>query len=160
MSNTLTTSLAIGRHNAPMKKDDAPQQPDLSTLSARLTYAMQHNSKYPNTNPNQIEVATGIKRQTLYFVQIGKTKSFSGPVVAQLCDHLGIRSDWLTKGDEPMNATPPLDEKELALIARFRKLSRAHQVDIQTIAERWSEDDDNNDPPTIEPPSPSRIPRH
>lgn len=113
-------------------------QYDLATLAGRLNYAMDLR----NTNPNKIELSTGIRRQTLYAVQRGKTQIFTYEVLLQITSHLGVRPDWLAKGQMPIHPPPELkDDDEIQLIHDFRDMTPAHQRDLAKIARDWAEED-------------------
>lgn len=131
-------------HNCRMR--DEPAQKDaaklLETLADRLRYAMDLRK----TNPNQIELATGIARQTLYAVLKGDTENFTWVKLTAVSGHLGVRSEWLARGEWPMYPMPSLEEGEIQLIYDFRHLSPGHQRDLADIAHRWAEEDDDDAP--------------
>lgn len=139
VSSPFTTGGCEVIHNPAMKikKDDAHDWPE-DTLAQRMAKAI----KLKDTNPNQIEQATGITRQTFYAVLSGETQNLSGPVLVKSCEYLGVRHKWMADGELPMYPTPKLEEHELQLIEHYRHLSEAHQKDLRDIAERWSEEDD------------------
>jgi transcriptional regulator with XRE-family HTH domain len=107
------------------------------TLPERLKRAMTLRG----TNPNRVEVSTGITRQTLYAVLRGNTKNFSWPLLVKVSNHLGIRPEWLAEGKLPMFPPPTLDDSEIQLIQDFREMSEGHQKDLSDIARRWADED-------------------
>lgn len=114
--------------------------PDLSDLAGRLRHAIN----LAGSNPNRIEVSTGITRQALYAVLQGKTKALSYPVLRALSKHLGVRPEWLADGRMPMHPAPELkDDDEIALVHAFRAMSLQHQRDLADIAQRWAEEDES-----------------
>jgi transcriptional regulator with XRE-family HTH domain len=136
----MTTSVKAILHNRGMKNEAPPKELAklLETLADRLRYAMD----FRKTNPNQIEVATGIKRQTLYAVLKGETENFTWVKLIALSEHLGVRTEWLARGEWPMYPMPTLEESEVQLVHDFRQLSPGHQRDLADIAHRWAEEDD------------------
>jgi transcriptional regulator with XRE-family HTH domain len=124
----------------PRQKVTLESDPDFSDLSGRLRYAI----KLAKSNPNQIEIATGITRQALYAVLQGKTKALSYPVLRALSKHLGVRPEWLADGRMPMHPAPELkDDDEIQLVKDFRGMSLQHQRDLADIAHRWAEEDES-----------------
>jgi transcriptional regulator with XRE-family HTH domain len=114
--------------------------PDLSDLAGRLRHAIN----LARSNPNKIEVGTGITRQALYAVLQGKTKALSYPVLRGLSKHLGVRPEWLADGRMPMHPAPELkDDDEIQLVKDFRLMSLQHQRDLADIAHRWAEEDED-----------------
>lgn len=114
--------------------------PDLSDLAGRLRHAIN----LAGSNPNQIEVNTGITRQAIYAVLKGTTKALSYPVLRALSKHLGVRPEWLADGRMPMRPAPELkDDDEIALVHAFRAMSLQHQRDLAAIAQRWAEEDES-----------------
>lgn len=141
MSSPLTTELLRPAHNVGMGKQLTTSPPDdLSTFAGRLAFAIRKKG----TNANQIEVKTGMARQTVYLLLQGKSAKPTWPILVKLCDHLGVRPEWLAEGDEPMKPVPKLDEAEVALIESYRALSDAHQKDLRDIADRWASEDDSS----------------
>ena len=115
-------------------------------MAGRLSFVLDQKK----TNPNKVELATGIQRQTLYAVIRGQTKTLTYPILKALSKHLGIRSEWLAEGKMPMYPAPELkDDDEIQLVHDFREMSPSHQRDIAEIARRWAEEDGGE-------PSPSR----
>jgi transcriptional regulator with XRE-family HTH domain len=122
------------------------QEADSSSLAGRLRYAMMQR----NTNPNKIELSTGIPRQTFYAVLRGQTQNFTYDVLARVSKYLGVRPEWLARGDMPINPAPQLkDDDEIQLVYDFRGMSPQHQRDLAEIARRWADEDGEH-------PSPSR----
>lgn len=108
------------------------------SLASRLKRALTLRG----TNPNRVEIATGITRQTLYAVLNGQTENISRPILVKLCDHLGVRPEWMADGELPMNPAPALNDEEIQLIEDFKHMSPSHQRDLCEIASRWAEEDD------------------
>jgi predicted XRE-type DNA-binding protein len=106
-------------------------------LVGRLKQAM----RLRDMNPNRIEIATGIKRQTLYAVLRGQTQNFSWPKLVQLSECLGVRPEWLADGGLPMYPPPTLDDDEIQLIQDYRDMAESHQKDLAEIARRWAQED-------------------
>jgi transcriptional regulator with XRE-family HTH domain len=124
----------------PRQKMTLDRTPDLSDLGGRLRHAINLSG----SNPNKIEVATGITRQALYAVLQGKTKTLSYPVLRALSKNLGVRPEWLADGRMPMHPAPELkDDDEIALVHAFRAMSLQHQRDLSDIALRWAEEDES-----------------
>lgn len=110
---------------------------EANTLAGRLKEALRLNG----TNPNQVEVKTGIARQTLYAILRGQTQTLSWPILVQLCAHLGVRPEWMAEGKLPMYPTPALDDEEIQLIHDYREMSMGHRRDLIDIARRWADED-------------------
>jgi transcriptional regulator with XRE-family HTH domain len=124
----------------PRPKATLESEPDFSDLSGRL----RHSIRQSKSNPNKIEIATGITRQALYAVLQGKTKALSYPVLRALSKHLGVRPEWLADGRMPMHPAPELkDDDEIQLVKDFRGMSLQHQRDLADIAHRWAEEDES-----------------
>jgi len=132
-------------HNPPMTRKDGAHRGDeieAASLADRLQQAMDRKG----SNPNRIEVATGIPRQTLYAALRGQTRNFTYEKLVVVSEHLGVRPEWLARGEAPMCPTPELkDEDEIQLIRDFRDMSPSHQRDLAEIARRWA-DEDTHDP--------------
>jgi hypothetical protein len=160
MSRPLTTPRIRVMHNFVMRKGEGAAQRrvsvtehDLSTLDGRLRYAMEER----RTNPNQIELSTGIPRQTFYAVLRGQTQAFTYDILARVSKHLGVRPEWLARGDMPIHPAPQLkDDEEIQLIHDFRGMSAQHQRDLAKLARSWAEEDDGPTPsrPFYPPKSP------
>jgi transcriptional regulator with XRE-family HTH domain len=136
---------AVSSHNPdmparPRQRVTIDHNPDLSDLAGRLRHAIN----LAGSNPNKIEVSTGITRQALYAVLQGKTKALSYPVLRALSKHLGVRPEWLADGRMPMQPAPELkDDDEIQLVQAFRTMSLQHQRDLADIANRWAEEDES-----------------
>lgn len=143
MSSGLTTTNTPFMHNPRMRKIAGAvraqeQEHDLTSLEGRLRFAMAQRG----TNPNQIELSTGIPRQTFYAVLRGQTQNFTFDVLARVAKHLGVRHEWLARGDMPIHPAPQLkDDDEIQLIHDFRDMSPSHQRDLAEIARRWADED-------------------
>jgi transcriptional regulator with XRE-family HTH domain len=115
---------AVSSHNPdmparPRQRVTIDHNPDLSDLAGRLRHAIN----LAGSNPNKIEVSTGITRQALYAVLQGKTKALSYPVLRALSKHLGVRPEWLADGRMPMQPAPELkDDDEIQLVQAFRTM--------------------------------------
>jgi transcriptional regulator with XRE-family HTH domain len=131
------------------------QAEELSTFAARLAFAIRKRK----TNANRIELATGMARQTVYLLLAGKTAKPSWPTLVKLCDHLGVRPEWLAEGDEPMAPNPILDDVEMRLIESYRAMSHSHQKDLRTIADQWANEDDADPRHRTFQTSHSRVPK-
>jgi hypothetical protein len=113
---------------------------DLSTLAARLRFAMDRKK----TNANRIEIETGeISRQAVGFMLDGTTTKPTWDKLVLLSAYLGVRTEWLAQGEGAMFPTPQLKDEEIELIEHFRAMSNSHRKDLQDIAERWADEDDN-----------------
>lgn len=127
-------------HNRRMAKSAIAHKAgtDLSTLSGRLAFALLGK----DSNPNQVETATGVKRQTLYAVLAGRTQILTWDVLTKIAENLGVRPEWLQEGQMPIHPVPELrDEEEIQLIYDFREMSHYHRRDLADIAKRWAEED-------------------
>lgn len=148
MSSPLTAVCIRVMHNPRMSKKttgELGREPDLTTLASRLRFAMDQRG----TNPNAIESSTGITRQTLYAVLNGATKNFTFDVLERVAAHLGVRHEWLAKGEMPIHPAPELkDDDEIQLVYDFRDMSPSHQRDLADIARRWAEEDGSPQSPT------------
>jgi hypothetical protein len=142
LSNTFRTGASKVIHNPRVgKKQVVAHESTETTLAERLQAAM--SLRGIPTNPNKIETATGITRQTLYAVRDGKTQKLLWETCVKLAAYLGVRPEWLNDGELPMHPVPKLeDDDEIQLIEHYRHLSPSHQKDIRAIAERWAEEDD------------------
>lgn len=138
MSSVLTTPFASPADNGDMTKKAIAHDDDLSTLGGRLAFLF----RIRKTNPNRIEVSTGITRQAIGLMLKGTTGKPSWPVLVKLSDHLGVRPEWLADGEEPMvRAATVNDDAEARLLRDFREMSAGHKRDLTDIARRWAEED-------------------
>jgi hypothetical protein len=157
MSSALTTAGIRVMHNPRMKKTGGAAQRfeadvEAASLAGRLKFAMSQRG----TNPNKIELSTGIPRQTFYAVLRGQTQNFTYEVLTRVAKHLGVRSEWLARGEMPIHPAPTLkDEDEIQLVYDFRGMSPQHQRDLADIARRWA-DEDGTEPSPSRPFYPSR----
>jgi transcriptional regulator with XRE-family HTH domain len=144
MSSPLTAPAIDASHNQQMRKMAAAArrtdgEVEFSSLSGRLRYALAQRG----TNPNRIELSTGIPRQTFYAVLKGQTQNFTYEVLARVSEFLGVRPEWLAKGEMPIHPAPDLkDDEEIQLIYDFRGMSPSHKRDLVEIARKWADDDD------------------
>lgn len=139
MSIASTTRFCEVVHNPCVGiKHDQAHNPE--TLAGRLQIALDLR----DVNPNKVEIATGISRQTLYAVLNGKTDHFLHETLVVVCDYLGVRPTWLADGELPMYPPPVLSEEEVELISSFRAMSASHRRDLADIAQRWAGEDDPN----------------
>lgn len=76
------------------------------TLKKRLHNALA----FRGTNPNAVEQAIGIKRQTLYAVLKGETSEMKWSTLEKLAAHLEVRVRWLAMGELPVFPAPTLEE--------------------------------------------------
>lgn len=106
-------------------------------------------------NANRIEVKTGaITRQAIGMMLSGQTGKPSWAKLVLLSTYLGVRPEWLAEGENPMVPAPVLKDEEVTLIEYYRLMSKPHQKDLREIAERWSDEDDDN--PGHQSPQPTR----
>lgn len=127
-------------HNPRMGKSavESKTEGNLSTLAGRLAFALTQK----DSNPNKVETAVGVKRQTLYAVLAGRTQILTWDVLTKIADNLGVRPEWLQEGQMPIHPVPELkEEEEIQLIYDFREMSVYHKRDLAEIAKRWAEED-------------------
>lgn len=117
---------------------------ELSTFPGRLRFAMGRKG----TNANKIEVKTGaITRQAIGMMLSGQTGKPSWNKLVLLSSYLGVRPEWLAEGETPMVPAPILKDEEVSLIECYRLMSPVHKKDLREIAERWSDENDDDQVP-------------
>lgn len=75
---------------------------NMGTMAERLAHAL----KVRGMDAPDLIASTGLSKGTIYNILNGDTKAekVRDSTTAKICRPLGIRSDWLTRGDGPMDA--------------------------------------------------------
>lgn len=109
------------------------------TLADRLEIAMRARGI---ENRNQLAKAIKVTRQTVYYWFGGQTKNIDSVNLMKASAALGVRYEWLLRGEMPVYSADPPTDDELQIIGFYRRMSEEDRMVFMKMARTLAGDSD------------------